>query len=118
MIPSNTEVELSPLDQIRQAEAEVTRRVAAARKKAERAQSRTRQRVIQMKNIAREDGLLKGRLRYQEIIKKSEEEAEALIIDAHQKDEELRRRGLLLMESAVRFIVSLVIGSELEAEDQ
>jgi flagellar biosynthesis/type III secretory pathway protein FliH len=104
----------SPLEQIRQAEAEVTRRVAAARKSAEAALKEAQ--VADFECEARELGRREGGARYQEIVSEAEQAAHALVTQAHSQTEDLRRKGQQRMEAAVRWAVGLVIGQEEETD--
>jgi len=91
--------ERSPLDQIRQAEAEVTRRVAAARKAADQALAAAHAQATDLKRQAIQAGQRDGQAQCQEIISQAEQEA-------------LRQNGNLRMEDAVRRVVAIVIGQE------
>ncbi len=104
--------QLSPLDQIRQTEAEITRKIAAAREAAEQVVVKARLDAYALKKQALEDGNREGQARYREILLRGEEEAKALTVQAHSTADNLRRKGEAYMEIAVRSAVELVIGQE------
>jgi vacuolar-type H+-ATPase subunit H len=109
--------ELSPLDQIRQAEAEVNRRIAAARRVAEMTEVKARAQAADLKREAREAGRREGRAQYEQLVSRAEVEAEALLAQAHSQAEDLRRKGDMHMDSAVHRAVEVVVGLEGEADD-
>jgi len=103
-------LELSPLDQIRQMEAEVTRRIAAAREMAGQRVEDARKKAARMIAQGSEAGLCEGQVRYQEIILEAEEEAKQLVSSARRQAEEVSLRGEQRMQRAVEQVVSIVIG--------
>jgi vacuolar-type H+-ATPase subunit H len=118
MVDQTPEFELSPLDQIRQTEAEVTRRIAAAREMAEQRVDQARKETASMVARAREAGLREGQVRYQEIILEAKEEAKQFEVNAQRQSEEIRLRGEQRMEQAVQQVVSIVIGLEDDMENE
>jgi vacuolar-type H+-ATPase subunit H len=102
----------SPLDQIRQAEAENIRKIAAARESAEQVVVKARLDADLLKKQALEEGNREGQARYREILLRREEEAKALVVQAHSTAEKLRRKGEASMDIAVRSAVELIIGLE------
>jgi vacuolar-type H+-ATPase subunit H len=112
--PKGSALESSPLDQIRQAEAEVTRQLAAARKAAEAALEDARSQAAQLKRKARENGRLDGEAQCRETISQAQREACAIVAQAQNREEGLRQQGELRMEAAVRFAVAVVMGQEAE----
>lgn len=110
MVEQTSEIELSPLDQIRQTEGEVTRRIAAAREKSEEILENARKQAAVLKHAAHEAGKREGQAGYKEIISRAEEEANALVADAHYQAEKLRRRGQQRMKNGVIYAVNIVIG--------
>jgi vacuolar-type H+-ATPase subunit H len=108
-------IRLSPLDQIRQTEAEITRKVAAAREAAEQVVVKARLDAAALKQQAREEGQREGQARCREITARAEEEAHALVVQAHAQADQLRRKGEALMDTAVRGVIELIIGQEGEA---
>jgi vacuolar-type H+-ATPase subunit H len=116
MIAPKTEARLSPLDQIRQSEAEVTRQIAAARESAEAKVAEARAQAAQLKRQAREVGSRSGQASFKEILATAEEEAQIIQAQANQRARELRRRGEASMQAAIREAVAFVIG--FEAQEQ
>lgn len=112
MFTPKTKAELSPLDQIRQSEAEVTRQIAAARESAETKVAEARAQATQLKRQAREAGSRAGQASYREILTTAEEGAQVIQAQANQRARELRRKGETRMEEAIRRAVALVIGFE------
>lgn len=104
------EAELSPLDQIRQSEAEITRQIATARQQAVHSLDAARKEATQLITQARAEGQQEGKRRCQEIIKAAESEARELIVQAQVQVKEQNQIGAQRMELAVQQIVDLVIG--------
>ncbi len=111
------DVNLSPLDQIRLCEAEVTRRIASARQAAEKSVLKARSESATLKQQSRERGIKRGHSQYEEIITRSEEEAKVMVAQAHRRSDELLRRGRRRIEEAVRQAVNIVIGLDGEMSD-
>jgi len=112
------ETELSPLDQIRQTESDVTRQIAATREAAEDSITKTKDQVKVLLDQSRASGHQQGRIRYKELVSQAEEEAHALVTQAYSHAEDLRKKGEQRMKTAVRQAVNLVIGSEGGVENQ
>ena len=110
-------IERSPLDQIRQAEAEGTRRVAAAHRAAEATAQKAQAQAEGIKRHACETGQREGQAQYREIISRAEEEARALVAQARRRAGILRRQGDLCMDDFVCRAVEIVIGQEQEIID-
>lgn len=110
MVPSKTYEEYSPLDQIRQAEAEITRRIVAAREAAERAEAHARAEAENLKIEARKAGAKDGQAQCDEIISRAKEEAEMFIAQAHTQASRLRRAGQSHMHEVVNRAVSIILG--------
>lgn len=106
------ETMLSPLDQIRQAEAEVTRRLAAVREAAALRVEEAHKQAANLKSAAWELGMREGQARYRAIIQQAEEEASEIVAQAQLRCERLRRQGEQRMPEAVALVVNLVIGVE------
>ena len=104
--------DLSPLDQIRQTEAEVARKIASAQEEAKQRVVQARKDARELIANARETGYLQGRARGLEIISKSEEESHATIEQARRMAEVYRAHGQQQMATAVRYVVDLVLGFE------
>jgi vacuolar-type H+-ATPase subunit H len=103
---------LSPLDQIRLVEAEITRRIIAAREASERSTSEARAQGGLIKKQAREAGERDGQIRYKEIIAQAEEQAKVILAQAHQEADHLSRKGQARMERAVQEALAIVLGVE------
>ena len=112
-----TDNELSPLDQIRQVEAEVIRQIAVAREAAEYTITEASGQVKDLLNEARVSGRRRGQTRYQEIKTTAEEEARALVAQAHSQAENLRHKGKQRMTNAVRHAANLIIGLDGSSQD-
>jgi vacuolar-type H+-ATPase subunit H len=102
--------EISPLDQIRQAEAEMNRRIAAARESAATIVAGARQQAEQIKRQAQEDGKREGLSRYREIVAQAEEEARAIAAEAKNRAQELHRVGQGRKEQGVGHAIDLITG--------
>lgn len=117
--PAKVEIELSPLDQVRQTEADMARRIASAREAAEHTVVQAK---IQAKNIlddARETGKREGEKRFREIISNAEEEAQEIIAQARNRAEYLRRRADQRMAEGIHLALNFVIGlDELEVTNE
>jgi vacuolar-type H+-ATPase subunit H len=105
-----SEVELSPLDQIRQTEADVTRAVAAARQAAEQLVLKAYLGAEEIKQQAREAGELDGEARFKQLTSSAEEEARVIVACSQQQARELRRKGVQYMDRGVHHAVEVVIG--------
>ncbi len=110
MAVENSPIGLSPLDQIRQAEAGITRRIVAARENAEQILVKTHKlasgRIREAENL----GSQEGQTLYKEIISRAEEKAEELIAHAQQHATELQRKGNQCLEQAIQDVIEIVIG--------
>jgi vacuolar-type H+-ATPase subunit H len=100
---------LSPLDQIRLAEAEVTRKVVAAREASEHAVTEARTQAALLKKQAHASGNRAGQIRYKEIVSRAEEEARTIVEHAYNQANELRRNGQARMEVAIQEVTSIVL---------
>lgn len=103
---------LSPLDQIRQTEAEMTRKVVQAREAAGKIVLEACQQAVLTRQQARITGEQEGQARYKEILTKSEDEATALVAEARRQADGLRHSGKFRMETLVGRIVKFVTGME------
>lgn len=101
--------DLSPLEQIRQCEAEVTRLVAAAHESAGATLAKARSEAASLIRNAREAGQQDGQARYADILARAEEEAEILATQAKGRAAELRRQGEARMDSAVQQAVQIIL---------
>jgi len=107
-----SESALSPLDQIRLAEAEIARKIVEARENAERSLLEARVQANRLKKQARESGVREGRILYKEIVARAEEESRAITVRARNQAEDLRQKGHSRMELAVEYAVNIVLGSD------
>jgi vacuolar-type H+-ATPase subunit H len=105
-------VSLSPLDQIRFCEAEVTRRVAAARQSAEESLAGARSEAANLKKQAKARGLQRGQAQYEEVVSKAEENAQVIVAQARRRSEEMSQRGRRRIDEAVRRVASIIVGLE------
>lgn len=117
MFDSVTQSEIPPLDRIRKAEAEATRRVAEARGIAEQAITKANSQAELLRIQAREAGQRDGQAYYQQIIDEAEEQAEELIALAHKRAKDLRRRGELRIGVGVSHVIKLILDLEGEADE-
>jgi len=109
MIDPSPELDLSPLDQIRQTEADVLRKTAASRKTAEDILETARLQSEALKREAHESGALQGQARYKELISKADEEAQILVEEARKLADKLRRIDQTRMQAAAIYAVDIVI---------
>jgi|SRR5690606_8260946 len=101
---------LSPLDQIRQAEAEVTARLAGAREAAAQHLARIRNENQRIIAEAEETGRREGEAAYQDAIAAAEEEARLIRAAGQQQAVELKILGAERMTAAVEAILDRVLG--------
>ncbi len=114
--PRKHVIELSPLDQIRQTEAENIRGIAVAREAAELKVEKEKNQAKEHFRKIREVGRRDGRARYKEILSRAEDEARSIIAQAQKQAEELRRKGQQCMSTAVCDAVNIIIGLEEEVK--
>lgn len=110
MEKSTSTNDLSPLDQVRLAEAEIARKIAAAREAAEHDAANARAQSAQVKKQAEETGEREGQIRYKEIIAKAEEQASLITAQAQTDADNLRRSGASRMEQAVNEALKVILG--------
>lgn len=110
MVDQSPEHALSPLEQIRRTEAEVTRKIAAARENAEQILTDARRQAATLQQAATETGAREGQARYKADILSAEEEALAIVAEAKTKAKKLSRRGQKRMHAGVSLALNLVIG--------
>jgi vacuolar-type H+-ATPase subunit H len=101
---------LSPLDQIRLAEAEVARQIVTAREAAEHAIIEAHAQAARLKKQAHETGIRDGQIRYKQTISNAEEEARTIVEQAHNQADGLRRKGQARMEMAIQEVTSIILG--------
>lgn len=110
--PAEGEAQLSPLDQVRLAEANVTRKVAAAHDNSEHSLTDAKAQAKLLLDEARQNGERKGQIQYREIVSEAEEKARAVRAGADQQVEELRQKGGQKIGVAVRRVVNIITGIE------
>lgn len=110
--------ELSPLDQIRLVETEMTRNIAAARAASVQTVLDARARAAHLKKRAHQLGSNKGKIQYQEMIASATDEAHVMVSDAHNQADELRRNGLSQMDGAIQEVVNIVVGVRSTGESE
>lgn len=115
-LPSNAD--LSPLDQIRQTEAEVNRSIAAARQSAEQTIAAAEQQALEIKRQAREVGLSEGQARHWALMASANEEFGTIVAEAQARSQELERRGRQSMDILVQRAIQVVLGMSAEGIDQ
>jgi vacuolar-type H+-ATPase subunit H len=101
---------LSPLDQIRLFEAEITRKIITTRQASERSLAEARAQAALIKKHAHESGEHEGQIRYKAILSEAEEEAQAIVGHAHNRAAELHQRGSARMELAIQEAIRIVLG--------
>ncbi len=106
-----------PLDEIRRAELEVARQIAVARETVESARVAAEAQAADLKHQAQEAGRRESLSQHDIAIAEANKEAETLLAQMRQRADDLRRRGNVRMDMAVRHAVSLVIGQAGEAGD-
>ena len=111
-----SQYELSPLDQIRQTEAQVTRQVATAREAAKKTLENTKNKIREKIREAREAGQHTGQKQYKDMISDADEEAQILIARAYKKAEILQRRGSQRLDEGVRRAINIIIGADGEGQ--
>ena len=101
---------LSPLDQIRQAEAEAARQLVLAREAESKKIQDSHLQAAELYKKARAEAEAEGQARYKEILAKSEEEATALVAESRRKTEKLRVAGQKQITSLVSKVVKFITG--------
>ncbi len=101
----------SALERIRSAETEVARRTAAARETGERLITTTQQQAADLKREAEEKGRQEGQTQYAEAISKAQEAAQTMLVQANQQADEFRHRAEDRMDSLIRAVIKIVIGT-------
>ena len=104
----NAEHELSPLDRVRQAEAEVAGRIAGSREGAERTVTEARERARVLIAEGQEAGRREGQAQYRRLILQAQDEARAIGLESQERVEALRRAEGEWMDAAVRRVVKII----------
>lgn len=102
--------DLSPLEQIQQVEAEVSRRIAAQREDAHRAELRAREQASVLLREAQAQGQCEGQAEYERQVAQATREAQALCEQARAQADHMRRTGDQCMESAVQLALAILTG--------
>lgn len=116
--PTKAEAKLSPLDQIRKTEAEVTRQIASAREIAEHTVTQAMTQAKVLLDDSCQIGRREGKKRYREIVSNAEEEAQAIVAQARNRAEHLRRRAGQRMVVGVEHAMDIIIGLEGAGEEE
>ncbi len=101
---------LSPLDQIRLAETEATRKILAAREASEHSLAEARTQSALIKKQAHESGEHAGQIQYKTIVAEAEDEAQTILLHAHNQSADLHQKGSTRMEQAIQEAVRIVLG--------
>jgi vacuolar-type H+-ATPase subunit H len=112
-----SETELSPLDKIRQTEAEVAGSVAAAREAAEKIIADAKREAAEIKRQAREAGSREGEARKRAMLAQAEEDARLILADAQNLVRDLRRKGQERMGSGVEYAINIILDLDQEEAD-
>ena len=107
-------VDLSPLDQIRQAEAESARQVTLAKSASDQEVEQARQQAAELVEEARREGLKEGIAKQKTLLGEASEAAEACLAAAQLRAENILSRKMELLETAVDDVLCIVLG---EIED-
>lgn len=106
---------LSPLDQIRLVEAEITRKIVAARDASEHKAADARAQAAVIKKEAEARGIRAGQIRCKETVAKAEEQAQVIVAHANREADDLRQAGQLRMDSAVAQALQIILGVKRDA---
>lgn len=98
------------LDQIRQAEAEITRRIAAAHETAKLTEIEALAEAKKLKSEAKNTGTRDGQAQGIDIISRAKEEAELLIAQSRTRAEKLHQGGQIHIDDVVKHAVNIVLG--------
>ena len=106
-----------PLDQIRQQEAAGARSIAGAH---QAAVELAKQATVQAAEIVRQAGEIghaEGQIKAHKAIAEAEEQARALVAQAHLEADILQKRGQERMQDAASMAVSIVLGQDTEGDE-
>ena len=112
-----TNADLSPLDHIRQTEADMIRAIAAARESAEQIIANAHSEAAEIKRQAREAGFQEGQAHYKKTVADAEEEAKVILAEAHDQAKKLRQRAHRQIDHGVSQILDIILGLVPEAEE-
>lgn len=105
------QLELSPLDRIRQAEAEAARSIAGSRETAEQTLARARDQARALVVEAQEAGQREGQAQYRRLIFRAQDEVREIGRESQKEVDALRRAEAELMDVAVRRVVAIITGT-------
>jgi len=106
------EIELSPLDKIRYAEAQSTRQLAAARVKADELIENTKGEAKKKIAAAHQIGAREGSILKKEMLSKAEDEAQAILEQGKKYADLLELKGKQFMSQAVDQVTDIILGLE------
>jgi vacuolar-type H+-ATPase subunit H len=106
------EYELSPLDRIRQTEADAARHIAGSREAAEQTIASAREQARRLLAEARAAGQREGQAQYRRIILQAQDEVQAICRETQEEVEALQRAEAALKDEAVRRVVAIITGSD------
>jgi len=106
--------ELSALDRVRQAEAEVAGRIAGSREAAEQLVAGAREQADVLLVESQEAGKRRGQAEYRRLMLKAQDEARAICLESQHQVEALRRAEDTYMDRAVRRVVAIITAAEEE----
>ena len=113
MVPSaNTGDQLSPLDQIRQAEAGAASRVASAQQSAEQIILEARRQSESVRLRAVEEGRRTGELARDELLEEAQQEAAGIIQKGEKLAAEMNQTGKMRLDAAAQFALGVILGDE------
>jgi vacuolar-type H+-ATPase subunit H len=101
---------LSPLDQIRQAEAEVARRVAGRREAAELTLAQAREHGQALVEAEIEAGQRDGQAQYRRLILRAQDEVRAVHQEGQKHVATIQQNEHNLMDVAVRHVLAIIMG--------
>lgn len=104
----NPEHQLSPLDLVRQEEAEVARRVAASREAAGQMVVKAEEQARTLVEEARLAGAREGQAHYRRLILEAQDEVRAICLEGQKRVEDLRRAEAEWLEIAVQHVVAII----------
>lgn len=109
-IPAASQTKSEPLEKIRNAELEVSRQIAVARKAAEMKIADANHQANMLKEKALEDGQFSGQKDAEQYLAQIQLEVNKMIAQAQAKSEDSYRRGIEDIDPAVEYALMFVIG--------
>jgi vacuolar-type H+-ATPase subunit H len=117
-ISSTSQATSTPLEQIRQAEVEISRQIAIARKSAEKLVADAQLQADRLKEKALEDGHIAGQKAAEEYLAQIHSEVSRMIVQAQIQTEESCRHGFEHINEAVEYAILFVIGLPTKGEEK